>query len=162
MDWVSKSHSKQVLNTFPTLGKPVQNAARLKQAYLTTTMIKMDQLRGRKPRFLVWLMGSTSENQNVFQRATSAEGLKARQLTEIDSQIAQLFSTLGTFGGLNVPAPNLPGLQQVIQQAQQLAPVNNQLQVVINGAQDTEAVRQAVERAFTGFYRKNFGATALA
>jgi hypothetical protein len=46
MDWVSKSHSKQVLNTFPTLGKPVQNAARLKQAYLTTTMKKMDQLRG--------------------------------------------------------------------------------------------------------------------
>jgi hypothetical protein len=96
-------------------------------------------------------------NSNVFQRATSVEQDKANQLAVIDKDIAAQFAAIKQFQALGIQAPDIASIGRITDAANKVT--NAQLNVTINGATDTEATRQAIERAFNDFYRR-IGASA--
>lgn len=97
-------------------------------------------------------------NQNVFQRAKTTEDQKALDITAVDKQIAEALKATNNFQGLGLTLPNIAGINQLIAAASQGA-TNANVQILIDGATDPNAVAEAVRRAVSDFFAKYMGAT---
>lgn len=99
------------------------------------------------------------ENANVFQRLRTAETKKRDDLKVVDAEIArqlQDFEKLRT-SGVSIPQ-NIAGINQIISALNKAGSnVNNNLEIIINGAQDPNAVSEEVRRALSSFFGKNLG-----
>ena len=99
-------------------------------------------------------------NANVFTRRKSNEQVKSETLKALDVQIAEQFQTLKATLDAGVTPLGTAGLNQILAKMAQITPVNANLQVIINEANDPAMVDEAVTRAFDEFLRKAYGANA--
>lgn len=101
------------------------------------------------------------ENQNVFTRFKTAENFKADDLKTIDKDIFDSLKEFNAFLQSGIALPAIEGINQLKALTAQAITNQNQLEININGAQDLDAVKEEVLRAFTSFFGKNMGVNAI-
>jgi tape measure domain-containing protein len=97
-------------------------------------------------------------NANVFTRLRSREQVKADTLSQLDQQIAQKYLELKGQLAAGVTPKDTLGLNQILGQLNAIGTQTNNLQIIINQADDPNAVREEIARAFDAFLRKSMGA----
>jgi tape measure domain-containing protein len=97
-------------------------------------------------------------NANVFTRLRSREQVKSDTLAQLDQQIAQKYLELKGQLAAGVTPKDTLGLNQILSQLNAIGTQNNNLQIIINQADDPNAVREEITRAFDAFFRKSMGA----
>lgn len=98
-------------------------------------------------------------NRNVFTRAKSTEQTKADDLAALDKDIAKALLGINDLSALGLQLPNVAGINQYLDLARQ-TPGNADIQILINGTSDPNAVAEEVKRQLQTFFRKYYGATA--
>lgn len=96
-------------------------------------------------------------NANVFKRLRSAEQVKADNLKGLDKDIATKILELQAQLASGVTPLDTAGLNQILSALQANAGASANLQIVINEANDPNAVREEVTRALSAFYQKAYG-----
>jgi tape measure domain-containing protein len=97
-------------------------------------------------------------NANVFTRLRSREQVKADNLVHIDQEIAEAYLSLKGQLAAGVTPKDTLGLNQILGQLNAIGTQTNNLQIIIQQADDPNAVREEITRAFDAFFRKSMGA----
>jgi TP901 family phage tail tape measure protein len=96
-------------------------------------------------------------NANVYERAKSAEQIKAEDLKAIDKQISQTALGINEKLALGVQTPNINGINRLLDFVR--AGIIN-ASFVINEATDADKVEEAIRRAMESLLNRGFGASA--
>lgn len=92
-------------------------------------------------------------NSDVFTRAKTRSQVKAEQIAGVDKQIAETLLALNEFGQFGLAAPNVAGVNSLLNAAR-IGQQNNNIQILVNGAQDPNLVSEEIRRAMSSFFRR--------
>jgi hypothetical protein len=97
-------------------------------------------------------------NSNVFKRLRSREQQKSDALNEIDRDIADKVLEIQKGLELGITPLDSLGINQILEGVNALNGQTNNIEILINQAEDPNAVREEVTRALDSFINKIYGA----